>query len=187
MVDNILKDATSQTFLGVRIAQYWSDLLLWEKFFNEELHPYTTIIELGTGNGAMSMYLNIQARSRGMVFASYDVRVSTISQVSRLPSQLGFDAIVGNVFDDKTVDFVKKLIDKHGETPFVIFGDNGNKPMEWKVYGPLLRPGDFFVVHDWNTEFKAEDIPEAGRKIEFVMEELCEETDSLTRWMRILE
>src|SRR5947199_8576481 len=37
------------------------------------------------------------------------------------------------------------------------------KREEFKRFAPLLQPGDFFIVHDWGSEFGAEDRSEERR------------------------
>jgi hypothetical protein len=50
-------------------------------------------------------------------------------------------------------------------SPTVLFCDNGDKPLEVNLFAPSLQPGDLVVVHDWNTEIAASDIPETLQPI----------------------
>ena len=43
--------------------------------------------------------------------------------------------------------------------PFVLFCDDGNKPLEVATFAPALRTGDVLAVHDLGTEIFEHDIP----------------------------
>jgi hypothetical protein len=55
-------------------------------------------------------------------------------------------------------DEVRELI-AAAPRPFVLYCDNGSKPLEVGTFAPALRPGDFLAVHDLGTEVFTRDIP----------------------------
>ena len=59
-----------QTFLGQPMTQLWPELPMWETFFNT--HPIKTFIELGTGNGGMSLFFALQCYQRKIYFHTFD-------------------------------------------------------------------------------------------------------------------
>ena len=146
----------SQTFMGLTIRQTWEDLGIWEKFFST--YPVRTFIELGSGHGGSSLFFALQCYQHNIAFHTYDnVRNFDVSQ--------GLHGLVGmpnlfhniNIFGDDAGESqsVGNLMD-NCERPLAVFFDDGDKPREWRVYGPHTRPGDFCIVHDWGTEFRSE-------------------------------
>lgn len=138
------------TFLGRNCSQSWADFHLWERLLNA--HPeLRSIVELGTGEAGFSRYLYLQARARGLAFATFD-RVRMEGNEQR-----GFEQI--DVFEhpEKVVARLR--------SPTVLFCDNGDKPREVQLFAPLLHPGDLMVVHDFGTEFWPRHIPPMMRRI----------------------
>jgi cephalosporin hydroxylase len=132
------------TFLGVNCSQSWADFQLWERLFNA--HPgLRSVVELGTGEGGFSRYLLLQAEARGLAFATFDhIHMKTH----------GLEA-----FHELDIFENPEEVAAHFLAPTVIFCDNGEKAREVAIFGPLLHSGDILVVHDWNTEIFAKDIP----------------------------
>lgn len=132
------------TFCGAAMAQVWGDLLLWERVFNA--HPeLRCLIELGTGGGGFSHFLQAQCLARGMSFATFDWAVPP----STVPGWHKAD-----VLQD-----IEKVV-RHFRHPMLLSCDNGNKPLEVATYLPHLVPGDLVAVHDWGTEIYSKDIPD---------------------------
>jgi cephalosporin hydroxylase len=132
------------TFLGRNCSQSWADFQLWERLFNG--HPeLKSVVELGTGEGGFSHYLNLQCVRRGLAFATFD-HVQMDGQ--DVP---GFGCL--DVFADP------QSVASAFVPPTVLFCDDGDKPREVALFAPLLEPGDLVVVHDWNVEIIGEDIP----------------------------
>ena len=138
------------TFLGTNCSQTWADFQVWEKLLNA--HPeLRSIVELGTGEAGFSRYLHLQAKARGLEFATFDrVRMDN-------HRQSGFQEV--DVFAEPE-RVAACLI-----SPTVLFCDNGDKPREVALYAPLLQPGDLLVVHDFGTEFWPRHIPDTLKRI----------------------
>jgi cephalosporin hydroxylase len=151
------------TFLGRNCSQSWADFLLWERLLNA--HPeLKTIVELGTGEGGFSRYLWLQAEARGLRFHTFD-RVRMDGQ--KVP---GF----------RRLDIFKQSAKVRAcfRGPTVLFCDDGDKPREISTFAPLLRAGDLVVVHDWDIEIHADQVP-AG--LAAVHEDWCDELRSHSR------
>ena len=138
------------TFLGTNCSQTWADFQMWEKLLNA--HPeLRSIVELGSGEAGFSAYLAIQAKARGLKFATFDkVRMDGHKQP-------GFELL--DVFEEPE-RVVARLY-----SPAVLFCDNGDKPREVATFAPLLQPGDLLVVHDFGTEFWPRHIPDTLKRI----------------------
>jgi hypothetical protein len=106
-------------------------------------HPQA-ILELGTGSGTFSRWLS----KRVAWFATIDIE----QPEAETP---GFRRL--SVWDDEPE--IIALI-RQAPRPFVLFCDDGNKPLEVAKYAPALRIGDVVAVHDLGTEVDpGRDIP----------------------------
>lgn len=121
-INGRLLDTCSQNIL---------DMYEWERII-KTIKP-TKLIELGTGSGIMSMWLN-----QFVPVTSYD------NYTAHYPN------IVGDIFTKLQPDDLKGHI--------ILFCDNGNKPLEFKTFVPHLDVGSIVAVHDWGTEFHEKDI-----------------------------
>jgi len=158
-------------YMGRHMAQEPQDLFIWEEFF--KTFPIKTLIELGTGHGGMTLYFGLKCHDLGMAFHTFDNIQSTdfAMQVERdINLAASFHLI--DIFSDEAQKLIGNIITTSPK-PLAIFFDNGNKPREWKMYAPLTSPGDFCIVHDWDTEFTAADI--GGVPVERI---LTEESDA---------
>jgi len=147
-----------QTFLGQKMTQLPQELTIWESFFNE--HPIKTFIELGTGNGGMSLFFALQCYQRKIFFHTFDNQkfFDFDNGVPPLLNLWGSFHFV-DLFSDEGKRQVVELIDTFPH-PMAIFFDNGDKPREWGMFAGLTHPGDFLIVHDWDNEFLDKDIGE---------------------------
>ena len=155
------------SFGGIRMGQFWCELVLWEALLNER--DYKAIFELGTWEGGFSWYLWAQTQARHMSFCTYDA----VEPDRVVPGFARIDVL----HDYESVGSVIRLTE-----PSLILVDNGNKPRELAIYSQEVRhPDTRFVVHDWGTEFQPEDIPEG---VEMVHQEYCERLGSASRVFR---
>lgn len=132
-------------FFGTNCSQSWGDVILWERLFNA--HPELRgVVELGTGEGGFSRYLQFQAQTRGLTFSTFDkVHMKTHNL---------------DCFQEIDIWENVELVASHFNPPTILFCDNGEKAREVAVFAPLLQLNDIVVVHDWNMEIFAKDIPE---------------------------
>ena len=160
-------------FMGRHIAQEPRDLLIWDEFFKK--YRIKTMIELGTGHGGMTLYFGLKCRDAGAKFYTYD-NVTSTDFMMPIEQKINLSASYTciDIFSDEAKGIIGPLI-TNSPKPLCIFFDNGNKPREWSIYAPLTSPGDFCVVHDWDTEFKASDI--GGVQVERI---LTKESDART-------
>jgi hypothetical protein len=172
-----------ENFLGLEMYQEWSDLHVWNQFFIA--HPVRTFVELGTGHGGMAFFFALQCYQRKINFYTFDNQ-NYFDFVSGVPG------LMHMIDCFHFVDIFKEGAERISQIvqlaphPLILFCDNGDKPREWRTFGPWLHPGDFIAVHDWGTEFKETDI------VDFSVEKIMEdqralETHSMTMWFRKLE
>ena len=155
------------SFAGVAMAQYWVDLLLWEGLLNEK--DYDTIVEIGTSNGGLSLYLAAQAKEREINFRTYDVHVPE----HKIPGFVKLDVFALS-------EEVGAHLSKH--EPIILLCDGGNKPRELKTFSTYLTPASTIVVHDWGTEVSPSDVP---ANVEMIHKDWCEDLGSFCRVFRV--
>lgn len=142
------------TFMGHRMDQEWADINIWEHFFVE--NPIKTFIEIGTGNGGLSIYFALQCYQRGIQFHTFDNQ-NWIDYDEPLPASLRMKQAFHHIDIFSDADQVISVIE-NSPKPLAIFFDDGDKPREWRMFGPHTAPGDYLIVHDWGTEFFPSDI-----------------------------
>lgn len=122
-------------------AQHTEDLNAWVGF--QSKHFVKSLLELGTGSGAFSLWL----KSRYPNFLTID---------NAYPYHDIEEFLLLDIFAEKKT--IKKIIEKM-ERPFLLYCDNGDKPREVREFTDSLQRGDFLAVHDYCVEIKNTDIP----------------------------
>jgi cephalosporin hydroxylase len=175
--DCFTKAHLNSSFAGVELSQSWNDLALWEEFFNRA--NISSVIELGTFRGGMTMFFALQGNARGFSVTSIDNH-NHGAPVEQL-TQLGATLITMDLLSGSSVVPMRELIALLPK-PLVLFCDHGDKPREWGMYVPLLSPGDFAAVHDWGTEFREHNLIPSPEPF---MQAECESISSMTRFFSI--
>ena len=154
---------------GVRAAQSWVDLILWEVVLNDN-PDLDAIFEIGTWKGGFSWWLDMQARARNIFFETYDAVIPD-------PAPPGFRRI--DVFAEHR-SLGRRFRDWE---PCVVLCDGGNKPRELRTFADeLVDEGSLLFVHDWGTEMMPEDVPDT---VEEIYGDLCDELGSSSRVFRL--
>lgn len=173
------------SFMGLKMAQYWADLALWEYFLAEHTE-IGTIVELGTGAGGMSAFFLGSSIERGFDFWTFDkipYRFSPLLRALGMKDHFTAGDIFGGIHLE-VVNYIKEAENR----PLLLFCDNGNKTREVEVFTSHLQPGDYLVVHDYGVEFKAEDIEPVAHLVESYYEEECRShIPCITRFWRRIE
>jgi cephalosporin hydroxylase len=172
---NIVNDPMRQTLFGITIQQTWTDLWLWEVFFNTYNHVHT-IIEIGTKYGGLSFYFKMQAEMRGKKFHTFDIEPCPHPWLEP-------HFVHGNVFDDGG-SRMRQLLNESLH-PLLLLCDGGDKQMEFKMFVPMLQNGDYIAVHDWGSEFWDSSVTPVRDMVTMRMERQCTYLSSMTRfWER---
>ena len=163
-------------FLGIPMRQWQTDLWLWEKFFLD--HKIKRFVELGTGNGGMSLFFLLQSYQYDFDFHTFDIKIPVAieSRIVRLLLNLDVNFVLGDIYTEKEW-FVRGILES--DYTAMLYCDNGDKPKEVATFAPYLKSGDYLAVHDWKVEIKPENIPDY---LEECFTELPDEVGSLTRW-----
>lgn len=113
-----------------------------------EARDLRSIVELGTGAGALSVVFGLWGVERG-------IPVHTVDKVNRHNGRLL--AHLGVCFHEREIftPEIGGLIDDcaaHG--PLWLFCDGGNKKLELQTYAPKLPSGSIISAHDLGVEFR---------------------------------
>jgi cephalosporin hydroxylase len=170
-------DPNIVTYMGVYMGQQWSDLELWERFFN--LYPVRCAVELGTSNGGFTLFMANQALRLGIPFHTFDNQAFIkldVPLARTLPIQFHHVDLFGD-----GADVLAGILADPDNHPLVLFCDDGDKPREWRTFGPLLGAGDYIAVHDYGSEFMPGDV--GTLPVRPLMADRC--ARSITRWYEI--
>jgi hypothetical protein len=134
------------TFVGQRMQHnYWLYSII-DKVMIEN-PQIESVIEIGTGSGAMSMVF-------GLWGVRKDIRVFTIDKVLRhnpvMLSKLGVEYMQADVFSEVARQRIQTII---GDKPTWVYCDGGNKRVELQTFAPLIPSGSIISAHDLGVEF----------------------------------
>lgn len=160
----------AQTFMNMRLSQEWPDLFIWETFFKD--NPIKTFIELGTGEGGMTLFFALQCYQYGIKFHTFDNQ-TFFNFGNGLAGLMGLRTAFHfvDLFCTEGIRQMTEIITLSPH-PLAIFFDDGDKPREWRLFAPMTSPGDFCIVHDWETEFFPKDLGDV--KVERILKKLSD-------------
>lgn len=138
--DNI----TSIHMFKTPIRQTCNDIF----FINELLtdNRFDHLVELGTYQGGLSVFLGLHAYANGIDVTTFDIRPEPgnegwLKWKPLLP--ITFHRL--DVFSKEALSIVAKIA-KSGR--MFIMLDGGDKPQDFETYAPLLRGNDVALIHD---------------------------------------
>lgn len=142
------------TIFGRPAQQSFTALFVWEKLLGPL--EFKRFIEVGTGWGNMSVFFMLHCVQKGANFITCERVKKRTSNSSPLKKLLAFNdsCVVGNVYGPAIAQFVLEQIAAPGRT--VLFLDGGDKPHEFRLFVPALKPGDYVAIHDWGRAVKEE-------------------------------
>lgn len=165
-MDNI----TSIHMFRTPVRQTWNDLF----FINELLTDirFDHLVELGTYQGGLAVFLGLHALVNNIDVSTFDVRNEPANEGwLRWRELLPVKFYQLNVFSKQAVNIVSRIA-RSGRTLIVL--DGGDKPMDFKVYAPLLTGNDVALIHDkgkYIFKDQADPIAELNGLVPFYQEE----------------
>lgn len=129
-----------------------------------------SIIELGTGHGALSTVL-------GLWGLKLEIPVLTIDKFRvgqrKLLDKLGVVVKKASIWDKEIMDLIAETI---GDKPTFVVCDNGSKAKEFNTWAPKVPTGSILGVHDYGlTEWGYDEIQKVAEEYtEPFMKELWE-------------
>lgn len=130
------------------MGQSWSALYWFTELMAEG--RIASILELGTGRGALTCLFAMTTPDK---VTTVDISDRRNDHIKQLHDRLGVRFVEEDVLKPATATKLTRDL----ERPTLILCDDGDKPTEFALYAPKLRPGDIIAVHDTPAEFKADD------------------------------
>jgi len=153
-------------FAGGLVAQTPSGLFWFARLFAE--HPMASALELGSYSGYLAVLFALHCPGHTVTVDIVPLAIG--DRLADLHRRLGITFVCGDVLQPATA---ARLMAAQARPRFV-FCDNGAKLAEFRLYVPLLEPGDIIAVHDNPTEFPADSDDVTG----------LAHDHALTRWRR---
>lgn len=104
------------------------------------------IVELGTGNGALTLFFGLHMSMRAGKVLTFDIKKLMVPEWHDLAKRLNITFEKRNAFAPETVERVRSFI-RDGRA--LIFCDNGDKKKEFPLYTRILKKNDLIMAHDW--------------------------------------
>lgn len=130
-------------FLNIGMRQSAEAIPAFDKFFRIE--KFDRIIELGTGNGGLTLFLGLYCLFSDCELYSFDQEDKRADKIKSLLKRLPVKFYQRDIW--KSADFISALIEENKKT--LLLCDNGNKNREFKTYSDCLKPDDFIMIHDY--------------------------------------
>jgi len=135
----------NRRLLGHRIAQTPEFMMVFNEIFNRE--DFVRVVEIGTFHGGLSLFLAFCSLVKNMKFYTFDIRMNGKTAVYQRIRALGGEFHKMDVFSSQGMEFMTRLIRNPGRV--MLLCDGGDKPKEIRTFGPLLKPGDVILGHDY--------------------------------------
>jgi predicted O-methyltransferase YrrM len=155
------KDRWHNTFLGIHQQHtYWLYKVIDDVLdCNPQIDRF---IEIGTGNGALSVFLGLHALKRGTFLFTYDIKERKAKkELDQIFKALDIVFVQADCFDHPHLGIVGDI-----ETPIFLMCDGGDKKKEFNYFAPFLPKGSIIAAHDYGVEILPEHISETVQTLE---------------------
>ena len=138
----------SFTYLKSTVQQHPKVFDEFNIFFKEN-NNIDLVIEIGTGDGGMSMFLKDKCDEIESKFITFDIKQDKKDVLDKHDQFIkrDIDMRICDVFADETIDEIKKLINCHGQV--LIMCDGNNQVDEFNTFSGLIKSGDIIMAHDY--------------------------------------
>ena len=163
------------TFLGLSMMQNRNAIFAWEELTQHLAAQgvrVARIIELGTGFGGLSVFLQVYCLAQGAQFITYDH--SGGARELELFKRLQIDLRVRDITHEFTLNEIADEIQRDGVT--IVACDGGDKPHEVNTFADYLKTGDIIMAHDYAPSHEQFERDLNGRLWSW-----CEITDDVVR------
>lgn len=133
-------------YRGKTIKQVRGIVGVFDTFFEKE--KFDHIIEIGTGNGAFSIYFAIKSNEMGAKFTTYDIKKISSETQRKLKSH---NAKVVTCDINKNAD-IEAIIKSEGRC--LILNDGGLKVPEFHRFSKVMKKNDIIMTHDYYKDRK---------------------------------
>jgi len=129
-----------------------------------EAEQFDTVIEIGTSEGGLALYIHELSQQYNFKFWTYDIH-------DKLPDTPPFDFRQKSAWDGEGMnEILSELISPR---KVLLLTDGGNKIKEFNLYSPHIKVNDFIMTHDYSPNKEFHD-----KYMKYGIWEWCENTDS---------
>jgi len=140
-------------FLGIRMQHGYSLYQQLDELLRKDQN-IQRFVEIGTGGGALSVFLALHAVQRDTHLLTYDIQQrGHLYKTDKVFNRLGVEFVEADAFDH--VDDIVAHVDNK---PTLMFCDGGDKRKELVTFAPLLPTGSIVAVHDYGDEIESKDV-----------------------------
>ena len=129
-------------YRGIQVSQSFGLYFVMNPDF---LKMFDTIIEIGTYNGGLTLYVKDNSKPETKV-VSYDIDGSINHAKKHIPN-IGIDFRVEDSFAEDTFKDIVEMIQSEGKC--LVLCDGGDKPKEFNTFSKYLKSGDHIMCHDY--------------------------------------
>jgi len=141
------------TFIGQYMQHnYWLYHVLDDIIENNP--QIKSIVEIGTGHGALTTVLGLYGIKKNISVFTVDINPKLSQPVWSIFKALNVRNHDGNVFSDVIISKIDSIINSQ---PTYIICDGGNKPKEFNFWVPKIPIGSIISAHDWGVEISTND------------------------------
>jgi len=146
------------TFIGRRMQHnYWLYFIIDDILQNNDVK---SIVEIGTGSGALTTVLGLWGLYKNIKVLSLDL-MDYLTGYKNVLNQLNVELLVTDEFSDITKNKILEFVDNKST---YLYCDGGNKRQEFNTFVPSLPQDSIISIHDWTNECKLEHILETAGK-----------------------
>lgn len=139
------------TFLGQRMGHNYYLYYLLDLVFQQN-PQLRSVIEIGTGHGAMTTVLGLWGVKLGIPVMTIDCNDGLYDK--KIFEHMGICFVKGDEFDAAIISSIRA----HFWKPTFLICDGGNKPREFNMWAPQIPPGSVIAAHDWGAEITEQDV-----------------------------
>lgn len=105
-----------------------------------EAEQFDTVIEIGTSEGGLALYMHELSKQYKFKFWTYDVE-------RKMPDLPPFDFRHKSAWDGQGYEEILRAL--HSNDKVLLLTDGGDKIKEFNLYGPHIKANDFIMTHDY--------------------------------------
>jgi hypothetical protein len=149
-----------KTFIGQYMQHnYWLYYILDDIIGNNS--QIMSIIEIGTGRGALTTVLGLYGIKKNVLVFTVDINSKFSQPMQPVFKALNIQFYTGDSFSDAIICKIDSIINNQ---PTYIICDGGNKIKEFNFWTPKIPIGSIISAHDWSVEISMNHIKDTVDK-----------------------
>jgi len=139
----MINNSNREKYKNIGMKQKKGIINIFNNFFKKE--KFNAIVEIGTGNGAFSIYLAEKAKKMNASFMTFDIKKIN-KKIKKELNNLGGIFYHEDINKNTKIETLLKKSDR-----VLILNDGALKLPQFKRFSPLLKKNDCLMTHDYFT------------------------------------